>query len=199
MSTPNEQTPILPHNYYPPEPDFTWTWYDVIKNQASRFIYSRFHIVLYLILALLSLVSVILSLEEVCPSPSLIILEYAINSAMVLEVLLRILANGRAFFRSFYSAIDAILLLLCIATLVLITTGCSNTQRDEAIIDTILLTIRNTVQLCRFAAMIQRNKRTLDSRAAKVDFTGLNHQPSQSSLAPSQFAADSEDDDGVLV
>jgi hypothetical protein len=75
---------------------------------------------------------------------------------MVLEVLLRILANGRAFFRSFYSAIDAILLLLCIATLVLITTGCSNTQRDEAIIDTILLTIRNTVQLCRFAAMIQR-------------------------------------------
>ncbi|CAM0139938.1 unnamed protein product [Umbelopsis sp. WA50703] len=86
-----------------------------------------------------------------------------------------------------------------VPTLVLITTGCSNTQRDEAIIDTILLTIRNTVQLCRFAAMIQRNKRTLDSRAAKVDFTGLNHQPSQSSLAPSQFAADSEDDDGVLV
>lgn len=75
---------------------------------------------------------------------------------MVLEVLLRVLANGRAFFHSFYSAIDAILLLLCIATLVLITTGCSNTQRDEAIVDTILLTIRNTVQLCRFAAMIQR-------------------------------------------
>ncbi|KAG2178829.1 hypothetical protein INT43_001675 [Umbelopsis isabellina] len=143
-------------------------------------------------------INALTSLEEVCPSQSLIILEYAINSAMVLEVLLRVLANGRAFFHSFYSAIDAILLLLCIATLVLITTGCSNTQRDEAIVDTILLTIRNTVQLCRFAAMMQRNKRTLDSRAAKVDFTGLNHQPSQSSLAPSQFAADSEDDDGVL-
>jgi hypothetical protein len=96
------------------------------------------------------------SLDEICPSPSLIALEYAINSAMVFEVILRILANGRAFIHSFYSAIDVVLLLLCIATLVLISTGCSNTQRDEAIIDTILLTFRNTVQVFRFAAMIQR-------------------------------------------
>lgn len=44
-----------------------------------------------------------------------------------------------------------------------------------------------------------RNKRTLDSRAVKVDFTGLHSQPSNSSLAPSQFVNDSEDDDGVLV
>jgi hypothetical protein len=96
------------------------------------------------------------SLDEVCPTPSLIAVEYAINSAMVVEVILRALANGRAFLRSFYSAIDIILLLMCIATLVLISTGCSNTQRDEAIIDTILLIFRNTVQLFRFAAMIQR-------------------------------------------
>ncbi|CAO3688503.1 unnamed protein product [Umbelopsis vinacea] len=118
---------------------------------------------------------------------------------MVFEVILRILANGRAFIHSFYSAVDVVLLLLCIATLVLISTGCSNTQRDEAIIDTILLTFRNTVQVFRFAAMIQRNKRTLDSRVAKVDFTGLQNQPSTSSLTPSHFINDSEDEDGVLV
>jgi hypothetical protein len=75
---------------------------------------------------------------------------------MVIEVCIRAVANGRAFLHSYYSAIDIILLLLCIVTLVLITTGCSNAQRDEAIIDTILLTLRNIVQVFRFAAMIQR-------------------------------------------
>ncbi|KAG2173411.1 hypothetical protein INT44_008763 [Umbelopsis vinacea] len=139
------------------------------------------------------------SLNEVCPSPSLIALEYAINSAMVIEVCIRAVANGRAFLHSYYNAVDIILLLLCIVTLVLITTGCSNAQRDEAIIDTVLLTLRNIVQVFRFAAMIQRNKRTMDSRTTKVDFTGLQHQPSTSSLAPSHFGIDSEDDDGVLV
>ncbi|KAI8577824.1 hypothetical protein K450DRAFT_250212 [Umbelopsis ramanniana AG] len=171
----------------------------MVKNEANRFIYSRFHIFLYLVLALLSLLSLILSLNEVCPSPSLIALEYAINSAMVIEVFIRAVANGRAFFHSYYNAVDIILLLLCIVTLVLITTGCSNAQRDEAIIDTILLTLRNIVQVFRFAAMIQRNKRTMDSRTTKVDFTGLQQQPSTSSLVPSHYGIDSEDDDGVLV
>jgi hypothetical protein len=45
----------------------------------------------------------------------------------------------------------------------------------------------------------KRNKRTLDSRVAKVDFTGLQNQPSTSSLTPSHFINDSEDEDGVLV
>ncbi|KAH8554389.1 hypothetical protein BGW37DRAFT_484630 [Umbelopsis sp. PMI_123] len=199
MSTSNERTPILVNNY-PSEEGLTWTWWDVVKNQARSFIFSRFHVFLYLVLALLSLLSLILSLNEVCPSPSLIALEYAINSAMVVEVCIQAMANGREFLRSFYSVIDIILLLLCIVTLLLISTGCSNTQRDETIIDTVLLTLRNIVQVFRFAAMIQRNKRTLDSRTAKVDFTGLHYQPSNSSLAPSHIAVDSEDDDdGVLV
>jgi hypothetical protein len=75
---------------------------------------------------------------------------------MVIEVCIQAMANGREFLRSFYSVIDIILLLLCIVTLLLISTGCSNTQRDETIIDTVLLTLRNIVQVFRFAAMIQR-------------------------------------------
>jgi hypothetical protein len=40
--------------------EWTLTWWDMVKNEANRFIYSRFHIFLYLVLALLSLMSLIL-------------------------------------------------------------------------------------------------------------------------------------------
>ncbi|KAG2178400.1 hypothetical protein INT44_001552 [Umbelopsis vinacea] len=178
---------------------------EAIQGMANRFMYSRFYIMFYLGLAGLSLVSIILSLAETCPSLLFIILEGIINAAMILEVSIRMVALRRGYWKSIWNVIDTILVILCAITLIVIASGCSASERSEALFDTILLVIRNCVQFFRLFMMMRKNQHSLSTRSARIDFDDLRNQPRNASVEFSAmergvsleggFLDDSDDDD----
>jgi hypothetical protein len=68
---------------------------EIRRGIANRAIHSRTYIILYLVMAALSITTVVLSIREGCPGLSFYILEVIINSAMIAEVAIRFLAFGR--------------------------------------------------------------------------------------------------------
>ncbi|KAG0169042.1 hypothetical protein DFQ28_004056 [Apophysomyces sp. BC1034] len=146
---------------------------EMIQGMANRFMYSRFYIALYLLLALLSLVTIILSIQETCPSLLFIIFEAVINFAMIIEVSIRMLALRRAYWNSIWNIVDTVLVALCAVTLIAISSGCSTSQRNEAIFDTMLLVIRNCFQFFRLFMMVRKNKYSINARSARIDFADI--------------------------
>lgn len=69
---------------------------EVARGIANRFVHSRTYIFLYLGMACLSATTVGLSLAEGCPGLAFYILEIIVNSAMIVEVGVRLLAFGKA-------------------------------------------------------------------------------------------------------
>ncbi|KAI9305441.1 hypothetical protein BJ944DRAFT_67959 [Cunninghamella echinulata] len=145
----------------------------MIQGMANRLMYSNFYIALYLTLGILSLISIVMSIQETCPSLMLIIFEAIINFAMIIEVSIRLVALRRVYWQSIWNIIDIILVGLCVITLIVLATGCSATERKEAIFDTILLVIRNCFQFCRLFMMAKKNKYSINARTTRIDFSDL--------------------------
>ncbi|KAI8092365.1 uncharacterized protein B0P05DRAFT_526000 [Gilbertella persicaria] len=146
---------------------------EIVRGMANRFMYSKFYIGLYLVLAILSFITIVMSLEEKCPSIMFIVFEAIINVAMIVEVTTRLLALGRQYWRSIWNTIDIVLVVLCAVTLIVLTTGCSVGERSEAIFDTILLVIRNGFQLFRLFMMLRKNQYSLHARSTRIDFDDI--------------------------
>lgn len=68
---------------------------EAIKGISNRFVFSTFYIYLYLGMALLSLATVVLSLLSDCPTLTFYVLEIIVNTAMILEVTIRLVAFGK--------------------------------------------------------------------------------------------------------
>ena len=68
---------------------------EITRGLANRFVHSRVYILLYLVMAGLSVATVVLSLTDGCPGPAFYILEVIINTTMILEVTIRLIALGR--------------------------------------------------------------------------------------------------------
>ncbi|KAG0809642.1 hypothetical protein G6F16_010277 [Rhizopus arrhizus] len=146
---------------------------EIVKGMANRFMYSKFYIGLYLALAFLSFVSIVMSLRETCPSSLFIIFEAIINLAMIVEVSTRLLALGKNYWKSVWNMIDIVLVIVCAVTLLVLTTGCSIGERNEAIFDTMLLVIRNGFQLFRLFMMLRRNQYSIHARSTRIDFDDI--------------------------
>ncbi|KAI7881481.1 hypothetical protein K492DRAFT_194332 [Lichtheimia hyalospora FSU 10163] len=164
---------------------------EMIQGMANRILYSRFYIALYIGLAALSVLSVLMScflavlvvrcpwqsLRETCPSPLFLLFEFVINMAMMMEVTIRFLALRKAFWQSIWNAMDAMLVLLCVVTLlILIFADCSAGERREAMIDTMLLVVRNGVQLYRLITVARKNKRSIAVRSSTIDFRYVDEE-----------------------
>ena len=68
---------------------------EIAKGIANRFVHSRAYIMLYLVMAALSITTVVLSMVNGCPGLPFYVLEFIINTAMILEVSIRFIAFGR--------------------------------------------------------------------------------------------------------
>ena len=71
---------------------------EITRGVANRFVHSRAYILLYLIMAALSVTTVVLSLTDGCPGLAFYILEIIINTSMILEVGIRLVALGKVWF-----------------------------------------------------------------------------------------------------
>lgn len=71
---------------------------EITRGLANRFVHSRTYIFLYLIMATLSVTTIVLSLTDGCPGLAFYILEVIINASMILEVGIRLVALGKVWF-----------------------------------------------------------------------------------------------------
>jgi len=151
---------------------------EITKGIANRFVHSRSYIVLYLVMAALSVTTVVLSLVNGCPTLPFYILELIINGAMILEVAIRFIAFGRRFWKSPFNIMDLMLTAFCVITLaVIFFAGCDNTSKEEELLDTLLLVARNVLQFGRLASVMRQSGQSIFSRPKPIDLSSARRRP----------------------
>ncbi|KAK9765781.1 hypothetical protein K7432_005619 [Basidiobolus ranarum] len=153
-----------------------------LRNMANQIVYSSFYTILYIIMAILSLISVILSIAYECPGSFFVLLEIIINVAMIVEVGIRILSMGRAFWRWWLNVFDIIIVFLCILTLGFLSHGCTPNAGREELTGTIFLVIRNSIQFFRLFTALKKNKRHLNARSNTINFADVRSSLDETNL-----------------
>lgn len=101
---------------------------------------------------------IIIEVTQSCPGSLFTFLEIVINTALVLEVAIRLIAQGQVYFRYIANVLDMILVALCILTLTYIGHKCEAGTKLEEELDTILLILRNGAQFFRLYLLMKRNQ-----------------------------------------
>ncbi|KAI9219679.1 hypothetical protein BC828DRAFT_331614, partial [Blastocladiella britannica] len=131
---------------------------------ANRIMYSHFYKALYVFMTVLALITIVMSFMQTCPTPVFIFLESVVNLTLILEVGMRFLATRRAFFSARSNQLDVVLVLGCLILYGMLlhdAQTCDPSKRDdaqrrEALLDSVLLIIRNALQLARIATMLRK-------------------------------------------
>lgn len=150
---------------------------EALKGLANRFVHSTTYVYLYATMALLSLLTVVISLMTKCPGPAFYLLELVVNVVLMAEVGVRFIAFGKHFWKSTYNIVDLCLVALCGLTLVVLFFGhgCSpyaqRTGRREELLDSILLIVRNAIQCTRLLSVVRRSRYNVTSRVAAIDLS----------------------------
>lgn len=148
---------------------------DLIHVTANRFTYSTQYIIGYALLTVLSVLTVAISLSEPkgCPPLTFYFLELFVLIALMAEVGVRILALRRFFWKSYWNIADGVMMLICIVTLALVFAGCNKAVRLSRQSSTILLVIRNIVQIGRLVNLIWRNRSNIENRQVDIDLDNV--------------------------
>ncbi|KAI1304677.1 hypothetical protein EDD11_005077 [Mortierella claussenii] len=147
---------------------------EIFQNLANRIIYSKFYMILYIVVAILSIWSLCLSVRQGCSSSVLfIVLESIINGTMIAEVAVRLTALGKNYWRSTSNILDILLVIFCFITLILVLQGCGSGHEAEEVLDTILIILRNVVQCWRLYTMFKKNSLIVKPRVAAIDFNNV--------------------------
>ncbi|PIL31803.1 hypothetical protein GSI_06507 [Ganoderma sinense ZZ0214-1] len=150
---------------------------EITKNIANRFVHSQTYIILYLAMAALSITTVVLSLVNDCPTLPFYILEFIINAAMILEVGIRFVAFGRQFWKSVWNIMDLAMTAFCgITLLVIFFSGCDNTSKEEELLDTFLLVVRNLLQFGRLATVMRQSGQSIFTRPKPIDLSAARRR-----------------------
>uniref|UniRef100_A0A060T3L2 ARAD1C38192p n=1 Tax=Blastobotrys adeninivorans TaxID=409370 RepID=A0A060T3L2_BLAAD len=154
---------------------FTPSKWKLIVVGANRFTYSKEYIVGYFILTLLSMATVGVSLAtpKGCPHFSFYILEIIVLVALIAEVVIRMIALRRFFWKAYWNIVDGFMLIICIVTLALVFAGCSESVRRGRQTSTILLVIRNVVQILRLLVLLWYNQSNVRNRHLDIDLTDV--------------------------
>ncbi|GJN89635.1 hypothetical protein Rhopal_002622-T1 [Rhodotorula paludigena] len=143
---------------------------EAIRGAANRVLFSQFYILLYLSMAILSLVTVFLSATSDCPTLTFYVLEIIVNTTMIAEVVIRLVAFGKQFWQSYWNALDLAITVFCAITLVVIFfSGCS--AKGEEVFDTFLLVVRNLFQFGRLAIVLRKSGKSVFARPAPIDLS----------------------------
>ncbi|KAF8329123.1 uncharacterized protein EI90DRAFT_3063242 [Cantharellus anzutake] len=149
---------------------YTLTRGEVTRSFANRLLHSHAYIFFYLCMTALSITTVVLSLVRGCPGTAFFVLEFIINTAMIIEVITRVLALSKLFWTSVFNWLDIAMTLFCFVTLIVIlSTPCAS--KEEEVFDTLLLAARNIVQFWRLAAIMKKSGTSIFARPKPIDLS----------------------------
>jgi len=151
--------------------DDTITRRDVLKNLANRIIHSKKYTIFYTFVIVLSLALLAMTFTTQCLPNLYIVMDYFINISFLIEVILRMNALGRNYWKSLLNIVDLIIVPLCVITVIYLTIDdCSN--REGKIADNIILGVRNGLQLFRLLLLIKNNE-LFSSEVDVIDFDSI--------------------------
>ncbi|KAJ3383626.1 hypothetical protein HDU92_004048 [Lobulomyces angularis] len=163
------------NNYHQPFANYAMTKKEILQNLANRILHHSLYKAFYLVMGFLSVICVILSIIERCPSGYFYILEVIINLGMILEVTIRFFAFGKNFWNSKWNMFDVVLVFFCFLTLFILMVGeCSSTRTREAEADAFLLILRNGIQFSRLMVVLKKNNTQLSNRATTINFENID-------------------------
>jgi hypothetical protein len=132
---------------------------EILHGVANRIVFSNAYKIFYGILTILSVINLVHVFIIECPSGIFLYLECTINILLLLEVLLRIIAVGKNYFKYAANIIDIFVVIFCAVTLhSLISRNCTAGDEIENIFDAVLLALRNAVQFSRLYIMMKKER-----------------------------------------
>lgn len=100
-------------------------------------------------------------------------MEIIVLVALIAEVVIRMIALRRFFWKAYWNIVDGFMLIICIVTLALVFAGCSESVRRGRQTSTILLVIRNVVQILRLLVLLWYNQSNVRNRHLDIDLTDV--------------------------
>eukprot|EP01135_Chromosphaera_perkinsii_P004417 Nk52_evm20s280 gene=Nk52_evmTU20s280 len=174
--------------YGPMEMTERLTRVERLTYSANRFLVSSgYYVVCAINIALILIVMIWTIFKKYPKSPYFFMIEIIINTILVAEVSIRILAMGwRTYFQSWFNRFDVFVTSLCLITFVVYLIGAFQTGEAggsyvEEIIASLILVIRNLLMIFRLAILLN-DKRKQTSSSANVDFLRMNRRESISNL-----------------
>lgn len=149
-----------------------------LSIMGNRLVNSRAYNLLYALLIVLNSAALFVALSVPAREPSalLITLDVAITASLLVEVLIRMLVQGRYRFWSDRSnRFDCFVCVLCVVTLLLyLVEGPSGAERVEQVFTFLVVFVRYAIQLARLAVFVRSFKRTTSGSTPDIDLGSLD-------------------------
>lgn len=129
---------------------------------ATHILYSKRFQYYYVLVIILSAISIILSYTMKCAKLSVIVIEGIIVFLLIVEVIIRLFAMKKYFFYSIWNILDIIIIGICIFALTLTKSKC---EKGDNVIDNSILIFRYIVQIIRLGLYIKKNQSSETGRA----------------------------------
>jgi len=150
---------------------------------ATRILYSKYFQYYYFFIIILSIISIIISYLLKCTNNSIFIFEVLIIIALIFEVTIRLLAQRKYFFYSFWNIFDVFIIGVCIWLYYITKAQC---PFNDTIIDNSILGVRYFIQFIRLGILLKKNKTSgTNDKRKSVNFNHIKRKPTYGSFNPS--------------
>jgi len=154
---------------------------------ATRILYSKSFQFYYFFIIILSGLSIVLSYLLECTNGYHLALEALIIAALIIEVTIRLLAQRKYFFYSFWNILDIIIIVVCVWLFYITKQKCPVNDR---IIDNSILVIRYVIQFIRLGILLKKNKSSsANDKRKSVNFNQFRDKPNYESINPSSSSS----------
>jgi len=166
---------------------FQMTIMEKFNYIATRILYSKGFQYYYFIIIILSTIAIVLSYLLECTNPYHLALEALIIISLIIEVTIRLLAQRKYFFYSFWNILDAVVIGVCVWLFYFTKTQCPT---NDSIIDNSILVVRYLIQFIRLGILLKKNKSSgTNEKRKSVNFNQIRRRPTYGSFNPSSSFA----------